>query len=61
MQDGTVLRILTFEDGSGTLLLTEEEYQGALLSMDKEDPQEEALRVRSLRDCMVRKGPPKEG
>jgi hypothetical protein len=56
-----VLRILTFEDGSGTLLLTEEEYQGALLSMDKEDPQEEALRVRSLRDCMVRKGPPKEG
>ena len=63
MEDGTVLRILTFEDGSGTLLLTEEEYQGALLSMDKEDPQEEegVLRVRSLRDYMVREGSPKEG
>ena len=67
MEDGTVLRILTFEDGSGTLLLTEEEYQGALLSMDGEDPQEEkekeegVLRVRSLRDYMVREGSPKEG
>ncbi len=65
MEDGTVLRILTFEDGSGTLLLTEEEYQGALLSMDNEDPQEEkeegVLRVRSLRDFMVREGSPKEG
>jgi hypothetical protein len=61
MADGAALRILTFEDGSGTLLLTEEEYQGALLSMDKEDPQEEgALRVRLLRDYMVREGPPKE-
>jgi hypothetical protein len=61
MEDGTLLRILTFEDGSGTLLLTEEEYQGALLSMDKEDPQEEeaaALRVRSLRDYMFREGSP---
>ncbi len=66
MEDGTALRILTFEDGSGTLLLTEEEYQGALLSMDGEDPQEEkeeegALRVRSLRDYMVKEGSPKEG
>ena len=62
MEDGTVLRIITFEDGSGTLLLTEEEYQGALLSMDKEDPQEEgALRVRALRDYMANKTPPKEG
>ena len=62
MENGTRLRILTFEEGSGTLLLTEEEYQGALLSMDKEDPQEEgALQVRSLRDCMVRKSPHKEG
>ena len=66
MEDGTVLRILTFEDGSGTLLLTEEEYQGALLSMNGEDPQEEkeeegVLRVRSLRDYMVREGSPKEG
>ena len=63
MEDGTVLRIITFEDGSGTLLMTEEEYQGALLSMDKEDPQEEegALRVRSLRDYMFREGSPKEG
>jgi hypothetical protein len=63
MEDGMVLRILTFEDGSGTLLLTEEEYQGALLSMDKEDPHEEegALRVRSLRDYMFREGSPKEG
>jgi hypothetical protein len=67
MEDGTVLRILTFEGGSGTLLLTEEEYQGALLSMDKEDPQEEekeeegVLRVRPLRDYMVREGSPKEG
>jgi len=63
MEDGTVLRILTFEDGSGTLLLTEEEYQGALLSMDGKDPQEEegALRVRLLRDYMVREGSPKEG
>jgi hypothetical protein len=65
MEDGTVLRILTFEDGSGTLLLTEEEYQGALLSMDGEDPQEQkeegVLRVRSLRDYTVREGSPKEG
>ena len=65
MEDGTALRILTFEDGSGTLLLTEEEYQGALLSMNGEDPQEEkeegVLRVRSLRDFMVREGSPKEG
>ena len=64
MENGTVLRILTFEDGSGTLLLTEEEYQGALLSMNGEDPQEEeegVLRVRSLRDYMVREGSPKEG
>ena len=65
MEDGTVLRILTFEDGSGTLLLTEEEYQGALLSMDGEDSQEEkeegVLRVRSLRDYTVSEGSPKEG
>ena len=63
MENGTVLRILTFEDGSGTLLLTEEEYQGALLSMNGEDPQEEegVLRVRSLRDYTVRVGSPKEG
>ena len=63
MEDGTVVRIITFEDGSGTLLMTEEEYQGALVSMDKEDPQEAAaaLRVRSLRDYMVDKTPPKEG
>ena len=63
MEDGTVLRILTFEDGSGTLLLTEEEYQGALQSMDGEDPQEQegALRVRSLRDYVSREGSPKEG
>src|SRR5215216_1354388 len=62
MEDGTVLRILTFEDGSGTLLLTEEEYQGALLSMNNEDSQEEGvLRVRPLRDYMVREGSPKEG
>jgi len=63
MEDGTVLRIITFEDGSGTLLLTEEEYQGALLSMDKEDPheEEEALRVRSLRDYRGREGLPKGG
>src|SRR5919112_510597 len=37
MEDGTVLRILNFEDGSGTLLLTEEEYEGALLTMSGED------------------------
>jgi len=62
MEGGSVLRILTFEDGSGTLLLTEGEYQGALLSMDKEDHNGEGtLRVRSLRDSMVREGPPKEG
>src|SRR5215217_195692 len=62
MEDGTVLRILTFEDGSGTLLLTEEEYQGALLSMNGKDPQEEGgLRVRSLRDYVSGEGSPKEG
>src|ERR671921_2587320 len=64
MEDGTVLRILTFEDGSGTLLLTDEEYQGALLSIDEEDPQEEengALRVRSLKDSLIRRGVPKVG
>ena len=62
MEGGTVLRILTFEDGSGTLLLTEKEYQGALLSMDKEDPQGEgALRVRPLRDYIASRGLPKGG
>ena len=63
MEDGTVLRISTFEDCSGTLLLTDEEYHQALLSMDKEYPQEEdgALHVRSLRDCLIRRGVPKEG
>jgi hypothetical protein len=64
MEDGTVLRISTFEDCSGTLLLTDEEYQQALLSMDEEYPQKEedgALHVRSLRDCLIRGGVPKEG
>src|SRR5918994_1002638 len=70
MEDETVLRILTFEDCSGTLLLTDEEYHQALLSMDeeypKEYPQEEkeedgALHVRSLRDCLIRRGVPKKG
>ena len=63
MEDGTVLRIFTFEDCSGTLLLTDEEYHQALRSMYKEDPQEEkgALYVRSLRDYNVDRGPPKEG
>ena len=59
-----MLRILTFEDSSGTLLLTDEEYHQALLSMDEEYPQEEengALHVRSLRDCLIRRGVPKEG
>jgi hypothetical protein len=64
MEDGTVLRISTFEDCSGTLLLTDEEYHQALLSMDKEYPQEEekgGLYVRSLRDCLIRRGVSKEG
>src|SRR5215203_4100235 len=62
MEDGTVLRILTYDDGSGTLLLTEEEYQGALLSINGKDPQEEGgLRVRSLRDYVSGEGSPKEG
>ena len=64
MEDGTVLRISTFEDCSGTLLLTDEEYHQALLSMDEEYPQEEengALPVRSLRDSLIRRGAPKEG
>jgi len=68
MEDGTVLRILTFEDSSGTLLLTDEEYHQALLSMDEEHPQEEedekkngALHVRALRDSLIRRGVPKEG
>src|SRR5215211_8335041 len=64
MEDGTVLRIITFEDSSGTLLLTDEEYHQALLSMDEEYPQEEeengALPVRSLRDSLIRRGVPKE-
>src|SRR4028119_1583136 len=50
MEDGTVLRVFTFEDCSGTLLLTDEEYRRALLSMDKESPRENGtLYVRSLR------------
>lgn len=62
MEDGTVLRIFTFEDCSGTLLLTDEEYSQALLSMDKECPQEnEALYVRSLRDYRIGKSPLKDG
>jgi hypothetical protein len=63
MENGTMLRIFTFEDCSGTLLLTDEEYHRALLSMDKESPQEEngTLYVRSLRDYPVGKGPSKEG
>jgi len=62
MEGKTVLRIFTFEDCSGTLLLTDEEYSQALLSMDKECPQEnEALYVRSLRDYRVGKSPLKDG
>ena len=61
MEDGTVLRIFTFEDCSGTLLLTDEEYRRALLSMDKEYPQENgSLYVRPLQDFLVGEGPPKE-
>ena len=61
MEDGTVLRIFTFEDCSGTLLLTDEEYHRALLPMDKESPQENgALYVRSLEDYLVGEGPSKE-
>jgi hypothetical protein len=61
MEDGTVLRIFTFEDCSGTLLLTDEEYHRALLSMDKGSPRENgALYVRSLRDCLGGEGPSKE-
>ena len=61
MEDGTVLRIFTFEDCSGTLLLTDEEYRRALLSMDKECPQENgSLYVRPLQDFLVGEGPPKE-
>jgi hypothetical protein len=61
MEDGTVLRIFTFEDRSGTLLLTDEEYRRALLPMDKEYPQENgALYVRSLEDCLAGEDPFKE-
>ncbi len=61
MEDGTVLRIFTFENCSGTLLLTDEEYHRALLSTDKESPRENgALNVRSLRDCLGGAGPSKE-
>ncbi len=61
MEDGTVLRIFTFEDCSGTLLLTGEEYHRALLPMDKESPQENgALYVRSLEDYLAGEGPSKE-
>ena len=61
MEDGTVLRICTFEDCSGTLLLTDEEYHRALLPMDKESPQENgALYVRSLEDYSVGEDPSKE-
>ncbi len=61
MEDGTVLRISTFEDCSGTLLLTDEEYHRALLPMDKESPQENgALYVRSLEDYLAGEGPSKE-
>ena len=61
MEDGTVLRIFTFEDCSGTLLLTDEEYHRALLPMDKEYPRENgALYVRSLEDYLAGEGPSKE-
>ena len=61
MDDGTVLRIFTFEDCSGTLLLTDEEYHRAMLSMDKESPRENgALYVRPLKDYSVGEGPSKE-
>ena len=56
MEDGTVLRIFTFEDCSGTLLLTDEEYRRAMLPMDKEYPQENgALYVRSLGEYLTGK------
>jgi len=62
MENGTVLRIFTYEDCSGTLLLTDEEYQQAPLSIDKEYPQENdeegTLYVRSLRDYYLDKGSP---
>ena len=61
MEDGTVLRIFTFEDCSGTLLLTDEEYHRALLPMDKESPQENgSLYVMSLEDYLTGEGPSKE-
>ena len=44
MEDGTVLRILTYEDRSGTLLLTEEEYH-----------QEAKLYARPLMECLAAK------
>jgi hypothetical protein len=44
MEDGTVLRILTYEDCSSTLLLTEEEYH-----------QEGKLYVRPLMEYLAEK------
>ena len=44
VEDGTVLRILTHEDRSGTLLLTEEEYH-----------QDAKLYVRPLMECLAAK------
>src|SRR5215212_9664105 len=44
MEDGTVLRILTYEDRSSTLLLTEEEYH-----------RDAKLYVRPLMECLARK------
>ncbi len=44
MEDGTVLRILTYEDRSSTLLLTEEEYH-----------QDARLYVKPLLECLAAK------
>ncbi len=61
MENGTVLRIFTFEYCSGTLLLTDEEYHRALLPMTKESPRENgALYVRSLEDYLAGEDPSKE-
>ena len=52
VEGGTVLRIFTFEDGSGTLLLTDKECQ----------EEERALRVRALTECLAgQEGLTKEG
>jgi hypothetical protein len=62
IEGGTVLRVITFEYYSGTLILTDEEYHRAVLPTDEEHHrqggEERSVYVRALSECSVQQDPP---